>query len=614
MASKDESKSTPKESVQTSKSEASAEHKPKQKNKRKRKKSQQSPEGVYSGHSEKRATIHQPVKSTAAATSSQVSNIMNTMSSPIQSNSQQNESYSNKQNGSIPKPKFHTPKQAKGHSEHSSNAGMQNTGMSQVLHEAIMNRLDSIDSRLRSLDSIDKQLLCTNGKISVLESRLGDNENTIKSIHKTVSDLEECKNYDSVKLSELCDDQKRLDHTQSQIQNELRKTRELNTKLQEELIELKGRSMRDNLLFFNFPEQTYNQRNEACIDKIFDFCELELGIDNVRQNVKIDRAHRIGQPRPNRIRPIVAKFNYFQDKETIKKAATEKLKNSRYSVGDQYPVEIQQRRRKLIPVLKKAQSEGKCAVLVYDKLYINGSRYVEQSQESNMVGHQRYNERQTHGNEFGYYPRERRVQDNALGEQNKKQYTRAQGHSYPSLFRHSNKSVPPLSNRFAPLETMEDFGDVGVMSVSARSSNGQTTNTLNGPALLRNKEGHGDVDATSASARLSKGQNTNTSNSFTLLENSEDHVDVDAASGSAWSSSGLNANGPKSYGSAIGAVVESMLMDSNMDSSANDMSTHDSVLGAVGGATPLVALQIDNLYDGATSNQRISAGMSDQSA
>ena len=33
----------------------------------------------------------------------------------------------------------------------------------------------------------------------------------------------------TVKLSELCDDQMRLDHTQSQIQNELRKIRELNT-------------------------------------------------------------------------------------------------------------------------------------------------------------------------------------------------------------------------------------------------------------------------------------------------------------------------------------------------------------------------------------------------
>ena len=123
-------------------------------------------------------------------------------------------------------------------------------------------------------------------------------------------------------------------------------------------------------------------------------------------------------------------------------------------------------------------------------------------------------------------------------------------------------------------------------SASARSSSGQTTNSSYGPALLQNKEGHRDVDATSE--RLSKGQNTNTSNIFTLLENSEDHGDVDAASGSARSSSGLNANGPKSYGSAIGTVVESMLMDSNMDSSANDMSTHDSVLGAVGGATPLV--------------------------
>ena len=57
-------------------------------------------------------------------------------------------------------------------------------------------------------------------------------------------------------------------------------------------------------------------------------------------------------------------------------------------------------------------------VLVYDKLYIKGSRYVEQSQESNMVGHQRFIERQTHGNEYGYYPRECRVQDNALGEKN----------------------------------------------------------------------------------------------------------------------------------------------------------------------------------------------------
>ena len=224
-------------------------------------------------------------------------------------------------------------------------------------------------------------------------------------------------------------------------------------------------------------------------------------------------------------------------------------------------------------------------LLVHDKLFINGSRYVEQSQERNMVGHQRYNERQTHGNEYGYYPRERRDQDNALGEQNKNNIPGLRGIHTHHCSVTVIKVFLPYPNRFAPLETTEDFGDVDVTAASARSSSGQTTNTSNRPALLRKNEGGGD---------------TNTSNMFTLLENSEDHGDVDETSGSAWSSSGLNANGPKSYGSAIGAVVESMLMDSNMDSSANDMSTHDSVLGAVGGATPLVAPLIDNLGDGAT--------------
>ena len=146
----------------------------------------------------------------------------------------------------------------------------------------------------------------------------------------------------------------------------------------EQLIDLKGRSMRDNLLFFGFPEPAHDARNEPCISKIFDFCEIELELTDVREKVKIDRAHRLGQRKANKIRPIVAKFNYFQDKENIKKAASEKLVDSVYGVSDQFPMEVQQRRRKLVPVLKKAQKEGKEAVLVYDKLYINGTKYVQE--------------------------------------------------------------------------------------------------------------------------------------------------------------------------------------------------------------------------------------------
>lgn len=70
----------------------------------------------------------------------------------------------------------------------------------------------------------------------------------------------------------------------------------------------------------------------------------------------------------------------------IKRKAAEKLKESVYNVGDQFPKEIQQRRRKLVPILKKAQSEGKQAVLVYDKLFINGVKYQEEISRSRPVG------------------------------------------------------------------------------------------------------------------------------------------------------------------------------------------------------------------------------------
>ena len=45
-----------------------------------------------------------------------------------------------------------------------------------------------------------------------------------------------------------------------------------NEGLQEQLIDLKGRSMRDNLLFSNFPEPQVDPKNEPSIIKIYDFC------------------------------------------------------------------------------------------------------------------------------------------------------------------------------------------------------------------------------------------------------------------------------------------------------------------------------------------------------
>ena len=125
--------------------------------------------------------------------------------------------------------------------------------------------------------------------------------------------------------------------------------------------------MRDNLVFYNIQEQ----EGENAMEKIFGFLGNELKIESPHQNIKIDRAHRMGRKQPEKTRPIVVKFNYFQDREAIRQRA-HLLKGKRYGISEQFPQEIAQQRKKLIPLYKKAKQEGKRATLKYDKLIVEG--------------------------------------------------------------------------------------------------------------------------------------------------------------------------------------------------------------------------------------------------
>ena len=85
------------------------------------------------------------------------------------------------------------------------------------------------------------------------------------------------------------------------------------------------------------------------------------------RDVKIDRAHRVSRFRADKNRPIVVKFNCYQDKLCIKGRAYEVLKDNNYGISDQYPKTIQDRRKLLYPAMNKAKGEGKHVTLLYDK-------------------------------------------------------------------------------------------------------------------------------------------------------------------------------------------------------------------------------------------------------
>ncbi|CAB3992748.1 unc-13-like C [Paramuricea clavata] len=140
-----------------------------------------------------------------------------------------------------------------------------------------------------------------------------------------------------------------------------------------EIVDIKARSMRNNLLIFNIPESE-NEYPEKCVEKVYEILQNKLEIDDASSKMPIERAHRIGRNRRGNPRPIVVKFLRYPDKELVKRSAS-KLKGTSIGIGEQFPKDIADIRKSLYPVLKKAKEEGNKVKLVKDKLYINGQLY-----------------------------------------------------------------------------------------------------------------------------------------------------------------------------------------------------------------------------------------------
>lgn len=116
------------------------------------------------------------------------------------------------------------------------------------------------------------------------------------------------------------------------------------------------------------------QENPEHTLKEFMQSALKLPHDTVN-NITFHRVHRIGtKNNSNRPRPIIAKFEHYEQKELIKNRGKE-LKGIDYGLNDQFPCEIQERRRKMLPVLKQNCQQQRKVILTVDKLYIDGKLF-----------------------------------------------------------------------------------------------------------------------------------------------------------------------------------------------------------------------------------------------
>jgi len=145
--------------------------------------------------------------------------------------------------------------------------------------------------------------------------------------------------------------------------------------LEAKMAYLKAQSMRNNLLFTGIDEDSSSGNEPPTVTerKLREHLIQKLKVAReTAEAIRFERVHRTpSQPVRGKVRTIVAKFTFFKDRETVRRQWPE-LQGTNFSVFEQFPPEVVEKRRRLQPKLKEAKREGKRAWIAYDTLYVDG--------------------------------------------------------------------------------------------------------------------------------------------------------------------------------------------------------------------------------------------------
>ncbi|WAR03198.1 hypothetical protein MAR_009756, partial [Mya arenaria] len=153
--------------------------------------------------------------------------------------------------------------------------------------------------------------------------------------------------------------------------SEIDQLQKQNDQLKDSMNYITSQSMRNNLVFSNIAEG-HNEKPFQTEDILRGFMRQEMDISSETvQNFKFERVHRTGQPNRGGKRNIVAKFSFFKDRECVRRSR-DALKGSSFFVNEQFPKDVVDRRKSLMPKLRASIDNGKRAWISYDTLYVDG--------------------------------------------------------------------------------------------------------------------------------------------------------------------------------------------------------------------------------------------------
>lgn len=221
-------------------------------------------------------------------------------------------------------------------------------------------KLDGIQEKLDKVLSMLPEIKQLQAKVVKLEKEKNDLKESLELSQAEIAELKNEAASTVTKLAAASDKIAKVDE------------------LERRLIKQECHNRRNNIKFFGIQDDDHESPKDT-ERKLRQFLQKEMKIPSGElEDIEFERVHRIptrpkedkGQPRP-----IIAKVSFFQDKEFIKSRIKNLPKGKKYGVADDFPKEVDEIRKKLHPVLKKAKEQRKMAFFNVEKLIIENAVY-----------------------------------------------------------------------------------------------------------------------------------------------------------------------------------------------------------------------------------------------
>lgn len=231
-----------------------------------------------------------------------------------------------------------------------------NTGQNTTTLKQMNDTLTSLTSRVITVES----------DVSQIKTRVSDMESSLQGTGNLFDEVKQKTDVLSIKVDEIKAKQVDLDDARKTTNRTIKSIQDEKAGIQEKLLDMQCRSMKNNLIFTGLHEQW----DENCEEKLRNFINTEM---NITSRIEFGNIHRFGK-RPalenDPPRPIVARFLYYNDLVQVKRAGKH-LRGKPFGVNEQFPIEIEQRRKQLYPIMKEEKRKQSKVVLVRDRLYVN---------------------------------------------------------------------------------------------------------------------------------------------------------------------------------------------------------------------------------------------------